>query len=181
MDIDIKQKDYSFNDILLAVNSALNELYANHQDDIDEMVNEDTITSKLAGYLKPHFKELKVDTFYNRYHRPYRRESGTKRATMPNGEEKIIKPDIIVHGGKWVINNILCTECKGYWNQDKERRNKDIDTLAALTRSIPSGALRDPKKHWFAYKYGLFIEYGRTRSEVIIKRIVNGSTNLVDI
>jgi len=165
------------NEIRECVDSAIDLLYKTQQDLFDLDVNEVTINSYLAEYLRGYFPEHKVDIEYNREHVPRLSVHGTKKTITPNGEEQNIKLDIIVHkrNHNTSNSNLLVIECKKQWNTDTDERNKDLQILGGMTMAPEDAKEIGYNGPVFAYKIGLFIDYGRTRQETVVKRIKNGT------
>jgi hypothetical protein len=187
------------------VNTVLDKLYNENASLFVDDVNEDTINSLLANYLEGMFPSYNIDVEYNREHIPPYNESNTKHTITIDGEIRIIKPDIIVHKRNTIISNLLVIQCKKQWKKDKkymEERQKDYEILCEMTMTVAqakkqgifqkaenvlkknNSSKRKSIKHnlfskrVFAYKYGLFIDYGKARKDTIVKRIVNGTLEL---
>lgn len=115
--------------IKLKIASALNELYGLQGELFENDINEVTINHYLADYLKKYFPGYDVDTEYNREHIPQLNTIGTKKTIMPDGTEKNIKPDIIIHRRNKKVSNLLVIQCKKQWNKDKEERKKRLEYI----------------------------------------------------
>lgn len=143
------------------VNAALQKLWATP---VIFTQREDIITQRLTDELKALWTDLpqgaEICHTYGRCAQEdsfgeFRKEIET---TIPSHRvRKHVIPDIIVHQPGHFENNWLVIEVKKATNKHKAERQKDIETLSALT---------DPRKR-FKYRYGLFLEVGPTSATAV--------------
>jgi len=120
---------------------SLNELYRNDKVLFTMEVNERTICSQLACYMKKYFVWYKVDCEYNR--------------NMWNPKEcwrfSTPYPDILIHQRLDNDNNLVFIETKTKWsNFSKEEKKEDIDKINCFMENAP-----------YEYKYWLFVIFGK--------------------
>jgi hypothetical protein len=168
-----------FEEVINKVNSALDELYDKQNDLFENNVNEVTINIHLVQYLSKFFSEYNVDAEYNRERVIASGIIRPKRMLNGDGTKNLFKPDIIIHKRNSTgPSNLVAIESKKQWNKDREQRQKDLQVLCNMTRGPLETYEIDEKEEYFGYPYGLFIDYGKTRNKVIIKRIKNGTMKL---
>ena len=123
------------------VETALREFFRKDIDLLCLDAHEEAITSKFAWYLQRQFDGLKVDDQYNR-HGPHPKRDDNNR---------IVRPDIIVHKRRCDCSNALVVEVKKS-NASDASRYEDEGRLCAFTKPKPEGK--------YGYRLGLFLEFG---------------------
>ena len=115
--------------------AALNELYNNDAELLENEVHEGALNGRLANYLREIFEmdSISVDQEYNR-HRDQLKNYGIDR--------KNAVVDIVIHERMTDDNNLIAFECKR-----KEVGGRDIEKLEALI---------GPE---FNYQYGILVLY----------------------
>jgi hypothetical protein len=166
---------YTINEIIQKINFSLDKLYNEHQELFDDDVNEVTINSYFAGYLRFQFPEHRIDTEYNRQHNLYTGITETKKTITPEGNINQIKPDIIIWKNTLENPNLVVIECKKEWNKDKIGRDKDLIVLGGMTMNHEQAEKVGHQDPIFSYKYGIYVNYGRNRNQTKIYRIENGT------
>ena len=131
------------------INQALSELYKHDRVLMENRTEEETISTHLAGYLKPLFDGWNVDTEYNR----------DGKETKKDSEDNHIFPDILIHHRipdrverASPENNLVAAEVKGYWNSE----NRDKDT----------GKLLDMRQR-YGYQLLFRVELGKEAGQLI--------------
>lgn len=115
-------------------------------------MNEVAITHKLGCYLQNKYKNINVDCEYNRNH-------DNPKQIQQNGQNRNIKPDIIVHRRGSNDFNFLVIEAK---KSNNSQRENDLEKLQAY--------LYDPLR----YQCSLYIEFrvvSNLTKENFVKRI----------
>lgn len=151
-------KNYDIEEIEILVNNALDRLYYNDRYLLEHDVNELSITHKLARYLEDIFFYYDVDCEYNRIgdiakrlnRNLYEKYKGILGYKIDNilkekNNDKLAKPDIILHKRGRNDQNLLAIEVKKSDNKDD---NYDRLKLIIYT----------DKDYGLNYKYGLFIK-----------------------
>ena len=126
------------------VNIALKAIYKYDKYLIDIKAHERDIVFRFGIYfqrlLEKHdlFKTYNLDVDYNRNgHDPKRTE---------NSSDKGVYPDVILHKRGHNNDNLLILEFKGYWNNNRERIEKDERTIRDLMS--PTGDYKYQKGYW---------------------------------
>ncbi|WP_019545925.1 hypothetical protein [Streptomyces sulphureus] len=97
---------------------ALQEVWHRYEDLVQEQTHEVTVMAKVAAELQPRIDDAlehryRVDVEYNRWHGPNAREFRVKYLPDPSGENKRVRPDLIVHDGTGNhLHNLLVVEAK---------------------------------------------------------------------
>jgi hypothetical protein len=137
-------------DIESSVKAALDKLFYQDAELLQNDVNERTITHKLAEYLELEFKGWNVDCEYNRNHDQTKRLRSLPRkvASIDNTDGISVFPDIIVHK-RMTDENLLVIEVKK--STSTESSAFDKQKLLAFKEELH-------------YKHALFLKV-KTRSK----------------
>lgn len=133
---------------------------------IDRIYNEDgdlfgrknyevTVSCKLSQYLFLEFQKYDVDCEYDKH-------KNIKKKARINGEDKKIRPDILIHKRGNDDSNIVAIEVKKKNNPN--RREYDFAKLKSLTSQTGD----------YKYKLGVFIDFAKLHSNLIIKYFEDG-------
>lgn len=133
---------------------------------IDRIYNEDgdlfrrnnyevTVSTKLAQYLFLEFPKYNVDCEYNKH-------IDEEKTVTINGDNRLVRPDILIHNRGTDEHNLVAIEIKKV--QNRTNRGRDYDKLIAFT--IKDGEYR--------YELGVFIDFTQLPKDRIIKFFENG-------
>lgn len=125
-------------EIKKTIKSTLLQFWKNDSYLLQHNMNEVAITHKLGCYLQTKYKNVNVDCEYNRNH-------DNPKQVRQNGQNRNIKPDIIIHRRGSNDFNFLVIEAKKSNNRQCEN---DLEKLQAFL-DVP-----------LQYQYSLYIEFG---------------------
>lgn len=158
--------DCSEEKLISIVNKTLDDLYINDKYLLEKDASERNIVFHFGRYFINNLKESMDFKDYNvdyEYNRDVFNEREYKEIIYENKQQRIF-PDIILHKRGTNEENILAIEFKKRTNTNE--RKGDYFKLRALTDS----------KYKFKYSMGLFIDLGKVRKNVLIKKFVDGKT-----
>lgn len=147
-------------EVIDKINQAVNFFYEKDKYLVDKDAHERSISHKLAEYLRPMFPNYNVDCEYDLHGDKIKTLKGIKECSKLKKTERIL-PDIIIHERGPDENNLVVIEIKS--------RTKptmcDIRKLELMTR----------KAGEFRYKYGVLIQFSKSRMGCNFKVYINGS------
>lgn len=139
-------------ELIQKVRICIDLFYANDFDLIQNNLHEESIGAQLKSYLNKEFPGYSVDCNYNRH------ITDKKRGL----NQKLFRPDIVVHKRKTDEFNLIYFELKT--EKNKEDRQLDIDKIIYAT-------LQGGK---FEYGLGIFVDFTVDKANIKIRYFVDG-------
>jgi hypothetical protein len=131
----------------------IGNIYENDADLFQRNNYELTISSKLAQYLFPEFRDYNVDCEYDKHI-----DSEKSSAELNQN----IRPDIVIHQRGTDNHNLVYIEIKK--TQNRVDRTKDRNKIVAVTRVCSE----------YHYKLGVFIDFAPERECMQLEFYVDG-------